>query len=151
VEIEFMTNYFYNQWFSESDKSGDNCFAKLSRMIEMKMDPSASFPIITFNVEGKKISILRSTILRLIPDSLLGIKVSGRWTIQPNEMDEQGNLIVNNCSQKAFDQIITALQFYDHGPAEALRALYFTQQTKNEIETVLDYVQIHFFQALCLE
>jgi hypothetical protein len=115
------------------------------------MDPSTSFPIITFNVEGKKISILRSTILHLIPDSVLGIKVSGRWTIQPKEMDNQGNLIVNNCSKKAFDQIITAFQFHRHAPVEVLRTLCFTEHTKNEIEPVLDYLHIQCFQALCFE
>jgi hypothetical protein len=149
-EIEFMTNYFCKQWFSEFDETAAGSVAVLHRIIERKMDTSTPFPITTFNVGEKTISILRSTLLHFIPDSLLGIKVSGRWTIQPNEMDKKGNLIVN-CSKEVMDQILTGLQFSYHEPAATERALFVTEKTKNEIETVLDYLQIQFFSGVCLE
>jgi hypothetical protein len=150
TEIEFMKKYFYKQWFVEKGNRNESRTTVLKKIMEKKIDSSAPSSIISFNVEGHQLPILRSTILRLIPDSLLGIKVSGRWTIQPNEMDEQGNLIVNNCSKEAFDQIITALQFYDHGPTGTVRMLLLTEKTKDEMAMALDYLQIQFFTALCL-
>jgi hypothetical protein len=156
-EVEFMTNYFYKQWFDENISRGPDCLGLLRKIFQKKVDPSTSFPIITFNVEGKQISILRSTLLHLI-----GIKVSSFHALfveSKSLVDGRSSqkkwmireLIVNNCSKKAFDQIITALQFYDHGPVEIIRTLCFTEHTKNEIEPVLDYLQIQFFQALCFE
>jgi hypothetical protein len=49
-------------------------------------------PIVYFNVEGEIIPILRSTILRVIPESQLAIRVSGRWVEQPGDLDEEGAL-----------------------------------------------------------
>jgi hypothetical protein len=43
-----------------------------------RVDIDCLDPIVYFNVEGEIIPILRSTILRVIPDSQLAVRVSGR-------------------------------------------------------------------------
>jgi hypothetical protein len=46
------------------------------------VDPDTLDPIVFFNVEGEVFSILRSTILRVIPDSQLAVRVRFRCQIQ---------------------------------------------------------------------
>jgi hypothetical protein len=142
-EIHFLTKYFYWQWFEHAIVMNDNfdlteCCELLKCIYNKKTNRSTPFPIISFNVEGEIISVLRSTLLRVVPESLLTIKISGRWIIQKNEMDEHGNLIVDHCSKRLFDQIITCL-------ANSDSILYITEETKNECEEVLDYLQINHF------
>jgi hypothetical protein len=113
-EIHFLTKYFYWQWFEHTIVMNDadlfECFNYLRCIIDKKANPSTPFPIISFDVEGKIISILRSTLFRVAPESLLTVKISGRWIIQPSEMDEHGTeMDVSHCSKRLFDEIITCL------------------------------------------
>jgi hypothetical protein len=83
-------------------------------------------PIVYFNVEGEIIPILRSTILRVIPDSQLAVRVSGRWEGNQKDRDE-GNLIVN-CHKESFKK----------DPLE----IYVNELSRDMIEETLDYLLI---------
>jgi hypothetical protein len=98
-------------------------------------------PIVYFNVKGEIFTILRSTILRVIPNSQLAVRVSGRWTEQPSkgDIDEEGNLIVN-CHKESFKQILSALQICRFD--DDLLIIYVNPNCKDYIEETLDYFQI---------
>ena len=48
--------------------------------------------VISFNLGGTIIAVLRSTLLRQAPDSTLTTRYLGRWTQQTDELDEDGNI-----------------------------------------------------------
>ena len=50
--------------------------------------------IVTFNVDGESVSVLRSSILCAVPGSQLAIRVSEDWVEQESTMDDEGRLIV---------------------------------------------------------
>jgi hypothetical protein len=98
-EIEFLSKYFYLAWFPnfpvDSKKEAeeeDDPFVLLRDVAAGIASPVIPMPpIVSFNIDGKILSILRSTILRVIPDSQIAIKVSGRWIGQSGEVDDEGN------------------------------------------------------------
>jgi hypothetical protein len=49
-------------------------------------------PMLSFNVAGEKICILRSTVLKGAPHSLLAARVSGLWIEQAKDLDSDGNI-----------------------------------------------------------
>jgi myosin heavy subunit len=131
-EINLMASYFHSAWSQEDVKGGFNpvevlknvvnkateCFShqsnkKRKRALEEEeytVDSDSLSPIVYFNVEGEIFTILRSTILRVIPDSQLAVRVSGRWEeqVEKGDIDEEGNLIVH-CHKESFRPIISAL------------------------------------------
>ena len=48
--------------------------------------------VISFNVGGTIIAVLRSTLLLQAPNSTFAAKYSDRWVQQPDELDECGNI-----------------------------------------------------------
>jgi hypothetical protein len=101
-------------------------------------------PIVYFNVEGEIFLILRSTILNVIPDSQLAVRVSGRWKEQETDVDEEGNLIVN-CHKEAFKHILSSIQVQNcfHGrktvpPFE----IFVNAISRDAIEETLDFLLI---------
>ena len=50
--------------------------------------------VISFNVGGTIIAILRSTLLLHAPQSTFATNFSGRWSLQQEELDEHGNIYV---------------------------------------------------------
>ena len=48
--------------------------------------------VVSFNVRGVVVSVLRSTLLTAAPDSWFSARVSGRWTEQAGDVDEDGNI-----------------------------------------------------------
>jgi hypothetical protein len=93
IEISFLTKYFYLQICSDEERRFTEhelideglplceCFELLQSILQTRVLTSELSPIISFRVEDKVISILRSTLLRIIPGSLLANKLTGRWTI----------------------------------------------------------------------
>jgi hypothetical protein len=153
-ERQFMEGYFYKTWNFSSDKVNtvpkhlrdiiarreafhDHLQNKKRKLTE---DPDSLDPIVYFNVEGEIFTILRWTILNLIPGSQLAVRVSGRWEEQPEkgDIDEEGNLLVN-CHKESFRQIIAALQVYT---ASAKLRILVTTQCRDFIEETLDYLLI---------
>jgi hypothetical protein len=114
---------------------------KLSDVLEDDNVQNSLDPIVYFIVEGEIFTILRSTILRVIPNSQLAVRVSGRWEEQPSkgDIDEEGNLIVN-CHKESFKQILTALQICRW--KKNLLIIYVNPLCKDYIEETLDYLQI---------
>jgi hypothetical protein len=96
-------------------------------------------PIVYFNVEGEIFSILRSTILRVIPDSQLAVRVSGRREDNGKDRDEEGNLIVN-CHKESFRQILAALQLNHNNPHKLV--IYVNKMCRDLIEETLNYLLI---------
>ena len=67
--------------------------ASVAATAEMRLQ-GAEDDVISFNVGGTIISVLRSTILRQAPDSVLASNFSGRWSQQAEELDEDGNILL---------------------------------------------------------
>jgi hypothetical protein len=110
-----------------------------SERIQKRNNADYLGPIIYFNVEGEVIPILRSTILRVIPDSQLAVRVSGRWEESQKDRDEEGNLIVN-CHKESFKNILSSLQI---NPWKKDRLeIYVNELSRDMIEETLDYLMI---------
>jgi hypothetical protein len=117
----------------------------MREIITKKTQPLTSSPIVSFPVETQVISILRSTLMRVIPDSQLAIKISGRWTMSEEEIDEEGNFIISDCPKALFDQIITSIQINYFN--EFCHVLYLNAATKDSnIAEILDYFMIQNFE-----
>jgi hypothetical protein len=101
-------------------------------------------PIVYFNVEGEIFPILRSTILNVIPESQLAVRVSGRWKEQETDVDEEGNLIVN-CHKEAFKHILSSIQvqncFHDQKTAPPFE-IFVNAVSRDAIEETLDFLLI---------
>jgi hypothetical protein len=69
-------------------------------------EPKFLDSIVYFSVKGEIFTILRATVLRVIPKSQLAVRVPGRLEEQAEkgDIDEEGNLIVN-CHKESFKQI----------------------------------------------
>jgi hypothetical protein len=177
VELGFMANYFAEAWgfpvaehqtpegilihvieqqkkttFGKDDsKDKKNKRKRVDHNLSAEdMVPS---PLVYFNVEGKIVPILRSTILRVIPQSQLAIRVSGRWEDQTSDIDEHGNLIVR-CPKEAFKHILASLQV--HNPTREKDfplEIFVNEYSKHTIEETLDFLQItpHFIRFLDCE
>jgi hypothetical protein len=167
-EVQFMWEYFHNSWSKDRPQnrfgpveelrnlivstkcnSEDSFSLKKKRKIaeieeekekEVTTDSSSLDPIVSFNVEGEIFSILRSTILRVIPNSQLAMRVSGRWEEQAEkgDIDEEGNLVVN-CHKESFRQIISALQMTCFGLEFQVLVNCLC---RNAIEETLNYLLI---------
>jgi hypothetical protein len=151
-EIRFLANYFYLQWFDRYLIDMDERLQSLETIQELlreitvkKTQRSTTSPIVCFRVETQDISILRSTLMRVIPDSQLTIKISGRWTMSEEEIDEEGNFIISDCPREVFDQIITSIQINYFN--EFCHVLYLNAATKDSnIVEILDYFLIQNFE-----
>ena len=50
--------------------------------------------IISFNVVGTIVAVLRSTVLSQAPSSTFASRFSGRWSQQSEELDKDGNILL---------------------------------------------------------
>jgi hypothetical protein len=150
-ERKFLAGYFSQTWKKELPSENSSYREVLMNVIQCKSSdvdaveavlyPQEYFdPIVYFNVEGEVIPILRSTIQRVIPDSQLAVRVSGRWKEQERDRDEDGNLIVD-CHKGAFEQILSALQINPlrENPLEVI----VNMLSRNAIEQTLNYFMIN--------
>jgi hypothetical protein len=164
-ELDFMSDYFHSCWKVNKPEGADND-ALLKEVVDCRNEQEEQQtnikkkkrkacnteevsnsqnplldPIVYFNVEGEIFTILRSTILRVIPKSQLAVRVSGRWTEQPSkgDIDKEGNLIVD-CHKESFKQILSALQICCLKKNHLI--VYVNPLCKNYIEETLDYLQI---------
>jgi hypothetical protein len=165
-EVNFLSKYFHSCWKVENEigeakndellkeviSCRDILDERRTNITEKKRQASDAMgvstaedsldPIVYFNVEGEIFTILRSTILKVIPKSQLAVRVSGRWEEQPSkgDIDEERNLIVN-CHKESFKQILSALQICASS-ADNLFVVYVNLICKDYIEETLDYLQI---------
>jgi hypothetical protein len=173
-ETNFMSHYFSRSWLlpssqlstnsssvdmlklitiTKTDMEGQRGVAinrkrKRAKEEESSIENSDSTslldPIVYFNVEGEIFPILRSTILNVIPDSQLAVRVSGRWKEQETDVDEEGNLIVN-CHKEAFKHILSSVQVQNcfHGLETAPPLEIFVNDiSRDAIEETLDFLLI---------
>jgi hypothetical protein len=77
-----------------------------------EIELSRQDPVVSFDLDGEILPILRSTVLRVIPRSQLAVRVSGRWT--SDEKDEEENLVISTscCGIDAFKDILASLQLH---------------------------------------
>ena len=64
---------------------------KINSVITDKADTGVD-DVISFNVGGTIIAVLRSTLLLQAPNSTFAASYSDRWVQQPDEVDERGNI-----------------------------------------------------------
>jgi hypothetical protein len=173
VELDFMANYFSQAWGlsvagsqtpketlhvvmeqkkkSEREDNLKDIIKKRKRDDENSLSENIiPNPLVYFNVEGEIVPVLRSTIMRVIPQSQL---VSGRWQDQPSDVDEDGNLIVRY-TKDAFKHILASLQV--HNPTlkqDFPLEIFVNEYSKHTIEETLDFLQItpHFILFLDCE
>jgi hypothetical protein len=50
--------------------------------------------IVWFSVRGKSVCLLKSTILSVIPNSLLAIRIRGEWVEQESTLDREGRIFI---------------------------------------------------------
>jgi hypothetical protein len=99
-------------------------------------------PIAYFNVEGKRISILKDSIQAVIPESQLAIRVcSGRWEEQESDLDEDGNIDLDG-SKEVLNKIFAAIRCARLFEKETRVAVPVSKQLETELKTVVDYLQI---------
>jgi hypothetical protein len=171
-EMDFMANYFAQTWgfpvsenqkleailqniMEQTMKAGLGNDAPEVKKKKRKIDDDNVIPnpLVYFQVEGEVVPILRSTIMRVIPDSQLAIRVSGRWQDQPSDVDEDGNLIVR-CPKDAFKHILASLQVHNPTREEDYPLeIFVNEYSKHAIEETLDFLQItpHFIRFLDCE
>jgi hypothetical protein len=72
----------------------------------MKLDP-----IVYLNVEGERICLLKSTFQAIIPNSQLTIRVaSGRWDEPDENLDEDGNIIIDDIPRYVMKRLNTLIR-----------------------------------------
>ena len=83
-------------------------YEEVAKQANPKTKESAADRIIWFNVRGKSVCLLRSTILAVIPNSQLAVRVGGDWSEQDSTLDREGRiLIVSN--EILFDSLYSHL------------------------------------------
>ena len=115
---------------SETQKRAEKLMARLQITMGSKMkrdgseDSTASFPVfnelksaisdrvdtavddvISFNVGGTIIAVLRSTLLLQAPNSTFAARYSDRWVQQSDELDKFGNIYMVEGNMLHFDEI----------------------------------------------
>ena len=76
---------------SEGSAKSSAINKKIKSVITDKAD-TAIDDVISFNVGGTIIAVLRSTLLLQAPSSTFAASYSDRWVLQPDEVDECGNI-----------------------------------------------------------
>jgi hypothetical protein len=72
----------------------------------MKLDP-----IVYLSVEGDRICVLKSTLLQIIPQSQLTIRVaSGRWEEPKENLDEDGYVIIDDIEKYVLRKLIQSIR-----------------------------------------
>jgi hypothetical protein len=176
VETDFLANYFVQAWglaVTENQTAEEILHAVTGRKKkggykdasdgkknkrkrennDLSTEDMVPSPLVYFNVEDEIVPILRSTILRVIPQSQLAIRVSGRWTDQLSDIDEDGNLIVRS-PKEAFKHILASIQVHNPTREENFPLeIFVNEYSKHTIEETLDFLQItpHFIRFLDCE
>jgi hypothetical protein len=160
-EFEFIAEFLSVQWAtfidnfpepSETAKNLDDNFtlaisphiSKLKLMFHMIEDyylmrEEKNSPIVDWNVEGKKICILKDTIKAVIPQSQLAIRISGRWLEQQQNVDEEGNLILEG-SKEVLVKIFSSIRAQHL--LDEVETFSLSYQLKEDYLEIADYLQI---------
>jgi hypothetical protein len=78
---------------------------------EFMTGKSNSSPILYLNVERERICVLKSTLQEMIPNSQLTLRlVSERWTEQSENLDDDGNIKINDIPGLVFKKIIEGIR-----------------------------------------
>jgi len=79
---------------ASSSASGSVGSSAPSSSSQWPTGPAKTVDLVHFNVMGERMSIRRSAIQTAAPDSALAARVSGRWTEQERDLDEDGNILM---------------------------------------------------------
>jgi hypothetical protein len=69
-------------------------YALLAEQSSATAQQAKTANIVTFNIQGESVCLLKSSIAKVIPNSQLAIRVLGDWTEGPTTLDEQGRFII---------------------------------------------------------
>jgi hypothetical protein len=111
-------------------------------------------PIAYLNVEGERICILKSTLQEMIPNSQLAIRLaSGRWEEQLENLDEEGNIIIDDVAkhviQKLFHSMRTSQLTNQKSKQESKLEIPVTNKKEKEIFlSAFDYLLINNFTLI---
>jgi hypothetical protein len=111
-------------------------------------------PIAYLNVEGERICILKSTLQEMIPNSQLAIRLaSGRWEEQLENLDEDGNIIIDDVAkhviQKLFHSMRTSQLTNQKKKQESKLEIPVTNKKEKEIFlSAFDYLLINNFTLI---
>jgi hypothetical protein len=174
-EIVRIGTYYETIWYCElkeeelkfvsydlNDLDIDDIIANIEDFIELKENIKSKIhhitsssnslavsPIVSFNVEGERLCLLKGTITKFIPESVLGIRVSGRWTEHPEDLDEEGSIYID-FPKEIFKPLVRAIResiYFDRaeidsGP-QAKRPIFSISDRKEvEGKAMFDYFQI---------
>lgn len=71
-----------------------HCVLRLQALLpQIQARNEAQDSIAYLNAGGKKICVRRQSILQAFPDSQLAVRLSGRWTEQPADLDDDGYML----------------------------------------------------------
>lgn len=96
-------------------------------------------PLAYFNVEGNLFVTRKSTILEVFPDSQLAVRVSGRWTEQEQDIDEDGN-IYYDVSPEAFKSVIRYMR--ERKLLGSSAVMIVKKEIEKEVKELLEYLMI---------
>jgi hypothetical protein len=161
AEFEFVVEFLSVQWASvienfpspcETQQNLDDNFTRAISPVISKLQLMLQFidayypsrnertsPIVNWNVEGKKICILKDTIEAIIPQSQLAIRISGRWLEQEQNVDEEGSLILEG-TKEVMVKIFSALRA--KYLLEEVVGFSLPNQLKADYMEITDYLQI---------
>jgi hypothetical protein len=106
-------------------------------------------PIASFNVEGERICILKSTLQEIIPESPLTISIaSGRWEEQERNLDEDGNIIIEDIDSKVFKALINSLRDTKFNRTKGPLWFQVTPEEMSNYKNVLDFYLIENYQFI---
>ncbi len=96
-------------------------------------------PLAYFNVEGNLFVTRKSTILEVFPESQLAVRVSGRWTEQEHDIDEDGNIYYDT-SPEAFKSVIRYVR--ERKLLGSSAVMEVKKDIEKEVKELLEYLMI---------
>eukprot|EP01040_Poterioochromonas_malhamensis_P015494 gene15494-17350_t len=164
-ELKFIREFLYSEWkdiilslptfdiIEEKDESNIEkhiqYFATIFPLIQEYKDrvKSASSEaekrqldgLAYFNVEGERMVIKKSSVVSVFGESQLAVRLSGRWTEQADDVDEEGNIYYDVSSSAAFRSLLQCARFRSFrvkGP------LTFPNILQIPLQSLLDYFSI---------
>jgi hypothetical protein len=137
-----LTAYLSSLWSCNgmhNDRESEN-LKQLLELIKSRQKSlnSIEHAIVYFNVEGERICILKSTLQEMIPNSQLTIRVaSGRWEEQAENLDEDGNIIVEDIPRVVFKKIIEGIR---RGKLMKVKEIIIYVSCDKQKKTILKYL-----------
>jgi hypothetical protein len=150
-ELKVLLNNLTTFHKSKEEKGGDTSTTQLSstqknlnRGEEINNEEIEN-PVAYFNICGERICILKEAIFKIIPESQLTIRLSGRWNeqVSKGDRDEEGNIYYIDHCKECFKAMIEFIRYEYHFGVDKKRPSLKVQKEKIEkMRGILDYFNI---------